>query len=243
MAERLPYDAVTFDFWNTLILETGEVLEVRRALWSEALGSAGFAVSDDQLTAAFRVGWDRFDERWRANQPSDAIGVTADVVEALDLPLPPTLVDELGARYLEASELTPRSLLPEVEETLDRLRGLGLGVGVVCDVGTVPSSRLRAWLDELGVLHLIDHCSFSDEVGVYKPHATIFEHALAGVGASEPGRVAHVGDLKRTDVAGARAMGMTSVRYRGGREDTEEGADADHVIDAHLDLLDALGLR
>ena len=64
--------------------------------------------------------------------------------------------------------------------------------------------------------------------------------ALEGVGA-EPGRSAHIGDLRRTDAGGARAMGMTSIRYRGVYEDPDTHLpDADHVIDHHRELVPRL---
>jgi putative hydrolase of the HAD superfamily len=95
------------------------------------------------------------------------------------------------------------------------------------------------------VLDLFDHWSFSDEVGCYKPAAAIFEHALAGLGVGSPERAAHVGDLRRTDAAGARAIGMTAVRYRGVFDDPppedHDALDAHHVIDDHADLLAVLG--
>ena len=63
-----------------------------------------------------------------------------------------------------------------------------------------------------------------------------------------PERAAHVGDLRRTDIAGARAMGMTAVRYRGANDDAEiedqDGTvvEGHHVIDDHAHLLAVLGL-
>ena len=120
-----------------------------------------------------------------------------------------------------------------------------MGVGIVCDVGLTPSPVLRGYLDAHGVLDRFDHWSFSDEVGVFKPDRRIFEHALEGLGGVSAERAAHVGDLRRTDVAGARAAGMTSVRYRGVNDDPDadgELPEADHVLDDHGDLLEALGL-
>ena len=224
------------------MLETTESLDRRRASWAELLADAGFDVTSDRLDTAFKHGWDEFDKRWRANRQSSVVEVTADIVSNLELPVGVELEDRLAAAYLEASEDTPRMLLPQVEETLDRLRGLGLRVGVICDVGTVPSAVIQRWLHELGVHQHVDHFSFSDEVGVYKPHPDIFRHALGGLSVEDPARAAHIGDLKRTDVAGARAAGMTSVRYAGGRLDESEGADADHVIDRHLAIFDVLEL-
>ena len=61
-------------------------------------------------------------------------------------------------------------------------------------------------LEDLGLEPHLEFLAFSDEVGVPKPDPAIFAKALAELGA-KPERAVHVGDLKRTDVAGARAFG------------------------------------
>lgn len=244
----LAYDAVTFDFWNTLVVETTAPVELRRQLWLDRLATAGHELTPDRLDEAFKHAWGRFDERWRANQQSTAAEMALDAVAHLDLGVGSDVSADLVAAYLEASLMTPRELQHDVEETFDRLQGLGLGVAIVSDIGAVPSDQIERWLDELGVHHLVDHFSFSDRVGAFKPSAAMFDHALSGLGVTDPSRSAHVGDLRRTDVAGANLHGMTSVHYVGGREDTEtDTVDAhhepDHVITTHLELLDVLGLR
>ena len=110
-------------------------------------------------------------------------------------------------------------------------------------MGFTPSSTLRDHLIRHGVLPLFDHWSFSDEVGAYKPSPVIFEHALEGLGGPAPERVAHVGDLRRTDVAGAQGMGMVAVRYTGIEDDTSQpGPEADHVVDDFDNLPKVLGV-
>jgi putative hydrolase of the HAD superfamily len=117
------------------------------------------------------------------------------------------------------------------------------------------SDVLRDYLDHAGVLDLFDHWSFSDEVGVYKPDPRIFEHALDGLGVTDPARAVHVGDLRRTDVAGARASGLATVRYCGRHDDgatVPEGGpeaatgqmliDADAVVADHAHLPTVLGV-
>ena len=106
-----------------------------------------------------------------------------------------------------------------------------------------PSSTLRTHLDRNGVLERFDHWSFSDEVGWYKPAPEIFRHALAGLGDVAPARAAHVGDIRRTDVAGALGVGMVAVRYTGVSDDTTESEpEATHVIADHRELPAVLGL-
>jgi putative hydrolase of the HAD superfamily len=120
-----------------------------------------------------------------------------------------------------------------------------LRIGIICDVGMTPSTVLRGYLERFDVLRHFDHWSFSDEVGVYKPHPTIFRHALDGLDVTDPTRAAHIGDLRRTDVAGARAMGMLAVRYRGVEDDPVDpdagpAVEGDHVIDDHNELVSVL---
>ena len=57
---------------------------------------------------------------------------------------------------------------------------------------------------------------------------------------AEPADAVHIGDLRRTDIAGARAFGMGSVRYRGLADDPEPGPEADFVIDYHRELPDLI---
>ena len=93
-----------------------------------------------------------------------------------------------------------------------QMDGTGMRIGIVCDVGVTPSSVLRHHLQRHDVLGYFDGFAFSDEVGVYKPAGPIFQVALEAIGVTADA-AAHVGDLHRTDVKGADALGMTSVRY------------------------------
>jgi putative hydrolase of the HAD superfamily len=118
-------------------------------------------------------------------------------------------------------------------------------LGIICDVGLTPSVLLREFLASHGVLQHFSHWSFSDEVGCYKPSPEIFRHAAEGLGVADvpPSQIAHVGDLKRTDVAGAQGVGWTSVRYSGSFDDVaSEGPEAHHVVASHADLPAVLGV-
>ncbi len=233
--------AVTFDYWNTLIAETSEPFERRRTMWTEILAEAGHEASEEALATAFKAGWEHFQQRWKANVQSTVAHVADHAVSSLPFEVGATVRAALADAYWEASRQTPRTLQPGVGELLGALGERGIAVGVICDVGIVPSTQLRSWLDELGVHPLIGHYSFSDEVGVYKPDRRIFQDALDGLGVASATDAAHVGDLKRTDIVGARSMGMTTVRYTGARKDDEEGEEADHVVDDLLDVLTLVG--
>jgi FMN phosphatase YigB (HAD superfamily) len=238
-----PIEAVTFDFWNTLLFEPPGRLRARRLeAWSAILAGAGIDLSPDRLARAFDDSWAEYERAWVDNRQYVHEEAVADIVRALDLEPPPAVLAALAAAFTGAADAADLVLAEGIEECLRRLRASGLRVGIVCDVGMTPSTALVRLLGERGLLPLFDHWSFSDEVGVYKPDPAIFRHALAGLGGPAPDRVAHVGDRTRTDVAGAIGMGMIAVRYTGVYDDADEGPPADHVIARHADLPAVLGL-
>jgi putative hydrolase of the HAD superfamily len=151
--------------------------------------------------------------------------------------------DALTEAFGRAGEDAELHLTDGVESCLHTLKDAGIRLGIICDVGFTPSATLREHLIRRGVLPLFDHWSFSDDVGAYKPSPVIFEDALEGLGGVPPERAAHVGDLRRTDIAGALDMGMTAVRYTGVfDDDSADQPEADHVVASHHDLPGVLGI-
>jgi FMN phosphatase YigB (HAD superfamily) len=164
-----------------------------------------------------------------------------------------TLVGSLGVEgaaremvteaFLGAGREVELQFAPGIGSCLQALDERGLRLGIVCDVGFSGGEMLRELLAAEGLLDHFSGWGFSDEVGHYKPAPQIFEAALGALGA-RPGEAVHVGDLRRTDVAGAAALGMRTVRYRGMNEegDVEAGAEADFVLDDHGELPGILAL-
>jgi putative hydrolase of the HAD superfamily len=258
--------AVTFDFWDTLVHAPREVATraVRHRHLSDALADAGIRISRATLDAAVDEVRRAFDRAWADNSQfhaEDAVDVLLKCLGDDGADVPPDHRSALVQIVRGDDRLVP-ALTPNVAATLQALKARDLRLGIICDVGFAPSPVLRGHLRHHGVLHLFDHWSFSDEVGAYKPHAAIFRHALDGLGVDDPATVAHVGDLRRTDVAGARASGMVSVRYTGSNDDGTlpipaegdrarlgsgglEPADrieADYVMADHAELTTLLGL-
>ncbi len=229
--------AVTFDFWNTIARarHEGAMRDARARAVGAACEAGGVEVEAAALVAAIeRVGahWER----------SWAEGVHLHPREGAAM-----LVRELGVEGA-AEELIAESFLaggrdveldlaPGVGAVLAELAGRGVRLGIVCDVGFAGGEELRAFLARENLLRHFSGWAFSDEIGHYKPDPRIFEAALAALGAA-PGEALHVGDLRRTDVAGAAALGMRTARYRGVHDDPDPSAiEADHVLDHHRELL------
>jgi putative hydrolase of the HAD superfamily len=244
-------EAVTFDFWETLVSEgagidaeedgTMRTRQCRR--WSEILSGAGFPVDDAALEAAFDRNWEVFHRSWRSNVQHGASQATPMICGWLHVDPPPDVRDALVESFADVARDAPLRLAPGIEACLRALKDAGVRIGIVCDVGMTSAPTLRERLDGFGVLGSFDHWSFSDEVGCFKPWPDVFQHALAGLGLDDPSRAAHVGDSRRTDVAGARAVGMTAVRYSyfvDAPPDT--GPEGHHVLDDHTELAPTLGI-
>lgn len=237
MPDTLRFDAVTFDYWNTLmrIPESGQ-WDRRIDSFTDVLVAEGHGVTQADIVEAFAAMRELHEQAWIDNRQHGAAEAVEDVLIAAGVEAEPVVVEQLVE--LTVTHGTSDDAVPTdgIAEALVALKDAGLRIGIVCDVGITGSPTLRGHLEHHGLLGYFDHWSFSDEVGVYKPDPQIFRHALDGVGA-EPARTAHIGDLRRTDAGGARAMGMTSVRYRGAYEDPDTHLpDADHVIDHHAQL-------
>jgi putative hydrolase of the HAD superfamily len=241
-----PFDAVTFDFWETLVRTSGgDTRAARGRAVTEALGRHGQEVDAEALELAFEQAFVLFNDAWMANRQVTAVDAGELVIDRLGLELTPTQRAEVVAAFASGAAGLDMELTGHIEETLVALKEREIRLGIICDVGLTPSPVLRGYLAAHGVLDLFDHWSFSDEVGCYKPARQIFDHALVGLGGVAPTRAAHVGDLRRTDIAGARAIGMTAVRYRGANDDGDAGVElpeGDHVIADHAELLEVLGL-
>jgi putative hydrolase of the HAD superfamily len=160
----------------------------------------------------------------------------------LGLELPAAVQDRLVDAFSDAGRETPLETAAGVGEALDVLRASGLKIGIVCDVGLTPSPVLREHLERRGLLAKFHHWSFSDEVGAYKPDRRPFDHALAGLGVSAA-EAAHVGDQRRTDVAGALDAGWLAVRYAGVFDDQDGSLpEAPVVVRDHRALPEILQL-
>jgi putative hydrolase of the HAD superfamily len=241
--------AVTFDFWNTLMrADDAGVRDRRLAAWLGLLAGEGFELDGDTVRTALRHAGARFDLHWKQNRFYGAADAVDDMLDHLGLTVSATTKAELLASITDPDPAHDPRPTPHVVDALEALRSAGIRIGIICDVGLAPSTTLRRYLRGHDMLDYFDHVSFSDEVGTFKPDPAIFHHALTGLGEVDPADAAHVGDLRRTDIAGAQGVGMRAVRYSGMYEDPGDpgdGTDAvegDAVIGDHADLLEALGL-
>jgi FMN phosphatase YigB (HAD superfamily) len=229
--------AVTYDCWATLLKDRDweGAMAIRAGALSRAL-DIDEAASSELLEEA----WRRHDEAWKQIETFGPGRMAAYCLESRGVDDDETL-SALTKNFEEASIKVGVDRVEGTAETMEQLRRAGIGIGLVCDTGMTPSRVVRQLLDDCGLIDFIEVLCFSDEVGVPKPGSDIFAKALAGLGARPPEAI-HIGDLKRTDIAGAHYIGMHAARFRGVHDDASDYPDAHLVLDRHEQLLDVLGL-
>jgi FMN phosphatase YigB (HAD superfamily) len=229
--------AVTYDCWGTLLKDRD--WEGAMALRSGALRRF-LDVDDAEARALLDEAWSKHDEAWKQVETFGPGRMAAYCLEARGI-FDDEPIAELTRAFEEASLTGGVVPVDGARETLEALARADVRRGLVCDTGFTPSRVVRRLLDEAGLAEHLETLCFSDEVGVPKPGGDIFAKALAELGVRPPEAI-HVGDLRRTDVAGAHDIGMHAARFRGVHDDLSDAADAKIVIDQHAELLDILGL-
>ncbi len=231
----MPIEAVTFDFWNTIAVEPapGSMRDARHAAVLEACRERGLEMDAEHLGAHVAEVIRSRERAWSEGVHVSPAEGARKLVAALGLE--PATGEAVAEAFLGAGRGVDLALAPDIAPTLERLRAAGLALGIVCDAGFTGGAILRDFLASKDLLRHFSAWAFSDEVGAYKPAPEIFEAALDSLG-TEPTATVHVGDLRRTDMAGARALGMRTVRYRGLADDRGPGPEADLVTDSHREL-------
>ena len=233
--------AITFDFWNTLYSADGSAMDMVRPRRLQALrqmlSSCKVSPSEEELHGAYRAGFDAYMAAWTAGLHFGAPEQVRFILEHFAV-RPEAVSEELVARTAseieEASLLAPLELLPGVRDTVPGLASQGHPLGIISDNSLTPGRLLRKFLSDDGLLELFSVVTFSDETGYPKPDRRMFATTLAGLGA-RPAQAAHVGDTPRTDIAGARAMGMVAIRCAAAVDHDDPPA-ADFVITDHREL-------
>jgi HAD superfamily hydrolase (TIGR01549 family) len=226
MNRGLRTKAATFDLWNTLIVRpSGNIAALRARRLANA-----FDVPGDVMYRAVLEGHRIHEAAWRAGRCWGASGLCDLLVARLGL------ADDRSVllRAIEESGFDAgERVVDGAADALSQLHSMGIPLGVVSDSGISPGRVLRRLLTAGGLMDylVVSALAFSDEVGVPKPHPRMFQAALAGLGPNaNTAATVHIGDRRATDIAGARAIGMRTVRFIGCYEDTSPGPEADVVV-------------
>lgn len=234
--------AVTLDYWNTLFVDVrGREREQRRAALLRAeVEALGHDLPPSAYDEALRFGFDFFERVWHDEVRTPACGEILDaVLGSLRVRVPPEVHERMTTEFERLVLDIPPEPVPSLLRTLQMLAGR-YRLAVVCDTGYSPGTVLRELLDRHCALEPFTYLYFSNEHGMSKPDVRVFKHTLAQLGVPA-GEAAHVGDMQRTDIAGAQAAGMAAVHFVGANNRDAKRSSADAVIRHFEELPHALG--
>mgnify|MGYP001085265577 CR=1 FL=1 len=212
---------VTFDLWETIIMDDPEKDLLRRKMRCEGLrrvlSGCGIELPLKKLLKGYdeSVGW--FQTFWKRNQDLPTIDQIRYIVKTasegtIGLPTEPEDIKELQEAYVSPVLSVPPVLNQEAASTLQAMRNRVHRIGLISNTGRSPGRTLRQLLDKFGIFDFFDATVFSDEVGWLKPDQRIFTAAAEKLGI-EIGKIIHIGDDLERDVWGAKQAGMRALLF------------------------------
>ncbi len=225
-------EAITFDFWDTLAIDDSD--EAKRAalglpskpaarleLFIERVQASYPFVTRAAAEAAYRAANERFRYEWHERHHTPSVTTRLYYAyEALGLKPEPgqyaALIREIDTlvREIETMEIRiPPNFVPGIHQIIPRL-AQEYRLGIISDTIHTHGRGLRHLLEQQGLLSYFSYFLFSDEVRISKPSATIFRHAVLGMGLT-PTQIVHVGDRESNDIDGPMNIGMRSILFTG----------------------------
>ncbi len=210
-----PLDLVTFDLYDTFI----ELKPPRWVRLASAAAQLGIDADVDQLRDADIIAEDFFTiengalpirDRNKAEQEAFRLELMRIWLEAAGLPHDPETVRELRRLYVSEFDERPYHeyyrLFDDVMPTLRRLRRAGLQTALISNADD-DVTVVAMHFDFAPLMDLLVTSAF---VGYEKPDPRTFHAALDPLGV-DPQRTLHIGDQAKSDVVGARGVGMNAV--------------------------------
>jgi HAD superfamily hydrolase (TIGR01549 family) len=235
-------EALSFDFWNTLYADGAE--DQRRNLRKEYFAAlinlyGNFGPAD--IEQAFTAGSNLFLENWihhyRTPTAAERLRFMA---QSLGISLKESHVQEATDYFGQMIfEIQPREI-EHVKELLPQL-AKKYPLGIISDTGYITGEYIRKFLNKENLLKHFSSLVFSDENEHSKPHESVFQKTAEKLGV-ETKKLMHIGDLERTDVAGAENSGCISVKFTGVHNDTSQNGRAQFVISSYRELPDIISV-
>jgi HAD superfamily hydrolase (TIGR01549 family) len=212
---------VTFDFWETLFMDTPELDRRRDELrclgLRENLARLCVDVSIEDLANGFKASMAWLVDIWKRGEQVSTLEQIRYIVNhatenRVALPTDPKILATFDESYWRPSLTAPAMLNAEACEVLEQLQRRELKIGLICNTGRGPGHALRELMRRERVLDYFDATIFSDEAGYGKPDKRIFLKAAERLGL-RPSDILHVGDNIENDVGGAQSAGMKALLF------------------------------
>lgn len=212
----MKFRVISLDLWNTIIDSSNT--DARRAhrisgltrLLSPYVPDMSKEKSEQLIKE--QVHW--FDLIWKNEHRTP---VTADLTDRILDRVGLTGNQELRRSVTDLFEegilVAPPALTPGLADVLPVLAS-EYRIGIISDTHFSPGRVVLSLLERYEIRQYFSFLSFSDENGVSKPHPAMY-HKIADSAGIPVTDLLHIGDMERTDITGARAIGAGSILYAG----------------------------
>ena len=209
---------ITFDLWQTLILDVPERgrsrMDKRLEGISEALKDAGEVFAEERVRQGYLECSETCQEiKFQSLDISfmEQIEIFINSVDdGLFHRLPKEAVDRIATCYADAFWHSPPSLHRDAVRVLGGAKSMGYSIGLISNTGLTPGFTFRTFMKQAGILDFFDVLTFSDEIGLSKPSREMFLITARSMNV-HPEEVVHIGDDLLNDVRGAQWAGMKAV--------------------------------
>ena len=213
---------VTFDLWQTLILDHRELglarAQIRLEGTRDALARFGEDYDLEDISEAYRLCYrqcrqirnEHLDVSFREQVGMFINNISVDLVDRLDR----DTEEEIVRVYADSFLVHPPTVHGDALIVLRDLKAMGLRLGLISNTGMTPGTTFRAFLETEGMLGYFEALTFSDEVKLAKPSKEIFLLTLRSMDTT-PAQAIHVGDHLVNDVVGAKRSGLKTVWITG----------------------------
>jgi putative hydrolase of the HAD superfamily len=218
--------AVTFDLWETLLLETDGAnsrrFDARCKSLHQALDRLGIKISVARIESALKQTILTLVNVWETNKDvkhEDQIRLLIESASNGSIALREEWIGDLTSAYIKPVFTVPPYLNPDTHKVLHWLKNRKKLIGLICNTGLTAGIGLRRLLEKEKVAQYFDLMLFSEEIGIRKPDPRIF-HLVAETLGISPCEAVHIGDNLKSDIWGAQKAGFRAIHLS-----SEEGRD------------------
>lgn len=231
--------AITFDCWDTLVADDESRDKKRKEYFRLALDMYKVPKTQDEIVNLFSEEAKIFQDhiiKHRKTQNARArvktlIGLAKVQLPASKIAKIAEFSDKIALKYRPPLVLGIIKIL----EDLSKIYTLGL----ICNTGWHSGETVRRVLQGYDLPKYFTFLSFSDEVGVAKPHKKIFELTVDRLGFRTE-EALHIGDSEYSDIVGAKQANMKAILFTGVNAKYKNKNTADAVINSYDNFLNIL---
>ena len=207
---------ITIDFWNTLFnSDSGKLRNSARVkVLLNTLKDLEIHIDAEMFDTVMQESWKYYSDKWvNELRTPNANEIINYIWEKMNFQK-----NEKAFEYVV--DFFENSILyfpPQLQENaLSAIQELSkkYKLAIISDTGFSPGRVMSQMLEEIGIKKYFSAFSYSDETGVAKPHPDAYTTVLKQFNCS-PENALHIGDIERTDIAGAKHLNMYAIRYDG----------------------------